>query len=1495
LAELVGLVGLTESAERCLIDSDCAFGYHCESRECRRQSKPCPQSCNGRGRCVYVTAALSSSRSSVTASSFDDVDDDVVSNLDQTGVGVFVPHCYLANPYCKAVCACAAGYSGSSCAFNRTTMSVLQSTRAALCEGYSSAVASQDSTDDVILARAVVLSGLVHDMSQVNAAAYRYCAGVLLSTLNADSSKAGSAFAYKAYAEVLSQFLSGGGLSGGVGGYNLSAADVSNITAGVQALATGIQNNMVPNEVAVNILTDSIRMQSVVGSSSWQMRSPSSLLEDAYGAVHNSIRTNVSDSSTQIGASLILFPLNPGGSYTDSVTINLALGGATFNSASRRLTSFNADVSFQVANKEAVQYYDDYLHGYKNYSCSWSLEPYTINYTCASGRILTLDCSGYEGIIVFRCPGFYKLPPVCYVGPNLNTSQRGLCSTVEYNDLWTTCRCNISTVGALQGAAIQSFAADAEATSASFDPVFTRTRQIPFRESRQVVSIITAGTLLGAFLMGLLFTAEKDYKTAQNRRSKHKKDYNSTVSVGEFFDSLMPAEYNSGNGYVIFGKNLRMKHPLLCSLFGGHESSHSRIVAWLLFTARVLNILLADSVLSYYFYKDDGICEAITTRDNCGRVLDVGDVNSVCSWDQLYKRCDFNPRVNAGRGALSVIAMAAVISVAVVPLNYCLETCIKVFSDIFLDASLRKIFASMAKSEQTDGGGQATKSGNELYTHQPLLATIMRAARLVTMQRCMDQVSTTTETLRFLELVLKSHSNQTSLDFVVNKFKYLSLNELPAQLAVSPKQFSRLFVEFIQHHSRDDQNAAENEGYTDNWALVVPSSSSDVNVGQDERGERTSRRDSKTRHPKNLTALGKLIQSVLKQRIADTAQISSKVESLRSDDERDKYLMQQFFLWSLGDVQRRIAERYFYPNSLNATHEWIGALGKGTSMFVLFSYTIFALFYVCYIGYNLGKHAVWPWVLCFLAALALDNIFLIPIRVLLYAVVVPSSGAYHLRYLRGVLRLRAKGILERRSNMLTSASAVIQHFNPACRVARKFPHLIASRLLLTLGDFDIPMRDLLDHQAWDRISESVIAGFVRFQLWLYQRLPNFLADPLIDALGTAVFCLSTYLLAILFLLVAPRWIFYLVVSVIGASVMLRLIHLYVNTRSQPHFMKRVAGTHAAHLVTPVTAAEPLIDSGKSLSRPSPDKLASESAKTKGQVDVDGFSILESGFAEKPFDKYSYRQKWFWKNGYVVRGKPGWMNGMELVNRDLHVKAGASVAVAECAHGYEPSAGSLAYILGPDSEPFNGSVQSLVTVPPVHWESSTGASVAAFGNQHRNLQGEKHRFDMFHLDDESDPFQNVIQPELDVTDIMTFSQGAKSTGNNINPLAHLTLAPDSKIIKKNANVNKDHAAHNKTTEDSRQTVVDSVASRYFNFEEFEDKAYYNEDSERDGSVEFASRPISVNQLFSEERFVGSYGFSGGPSKGTGGEQREADGKYNESLSAVSLFESIVDEN
>ena len=94
------------------------------------------------------------------------------------------------------------------------------------------------------------------------------------------------------------------------------------------------------------------------------------------------------------------------------------------------------------------------------------------------------------------------------------------------------------------------------------------------------------------------------------------------------------------------------------------------------------------------------------------------------------------------------------------------------------------------------------------------------------------------------------------------------------------------------------------------------------------------------------------------------------------------------------------------------------------------------------------------WVVISVLALAVDFAFLQPGRIWMKWVVINGQVSEDVRTILHALRLRFVSILCRDQGVMRDRHSLVQHFNPACRAARLFPHLPVSRYLMALNDSD---------------------------------------------------------------------------------------------------------------------------------------------------------------------------------------------------------------------------------------------------------------------------------------------------------------------------------------------------------------------------------------------------------------------------------------------------------
>lgn len=202
---------------------------------------------------------------------------------------------------------------------------------------------------------------------------------------------------------------------------------------------------------------------------------------------------------------------------------------------------------------------------------------------------------------------------------------------------------------------------------------------------------------------------------------------------------------------------------------------------------------------------------------------------------------------------------------------------------------------------------------------------------------------------------------------------------------------------------------------------------------------------------------------------------------MNSDKEREKYLLRRFMI-DLMPPMEQFAIQYlidtFSHCSISKTHPLTLLFGLEQLGFLvlcllsvvgLVVQTVAILYFSVTCSYSITASDVELWAL--ILGLAFIEVFVLiyPLYILVKDFLVdevllmrPFTRLVHYFAARSrLVLLRTRGIVHEAS------LALIQHFNPACRASRAFPHLPVARLLLSVNDYDLrePMVEIdwFDH------------------------------------------------------------------------------------------------------------------------------------------------------------------------------------------------------------------------------------------------------------------------------------------------------------------------------------------------------------------------------------------------------------------------------------------------
>lgn len=176
---------------------------------------------------------------------------------------------------------------------------------------------------------------------------------------------------------------------------------------------------------------------------------------------------------------------------------------------------------------------------------------------------------------------------------------------------------------------------------------------------------------------------------------------------------------------------------------------------------------------------------------------------------------------------------------------------------------------------------------------------------------------------------------------------------------------------------------------------------------------------------------------------------------------RDAYLLQAFMVNCLCGYKRAIAQATVFEKQEIERAREHRVIWQYLALMLLPVYFIVTLCIVFYGGLAVTAAASIVWLKCTALSVAVHVLWQQPLYVWMLHAWMPGTAKKDMLAMHWVLQVRARSILSRRKGLLYSVNALVQHFNPACRVARLLPHLPVARLLLSLSDYDVPVAAVL--------------------------------------------------------------------------------------------------------------------------------------------------------------------------------------------------------------------------------------------------------------------------------------------------------------------------------------------------------------------------------------------------------------------------------------------------
>jgi hypothetical protein len=522
-------------------------------------------------------------------------------------------------------------------------------------------------------------------------------------------------------------------------------------------------------------------------------------------------------------------------------------------------------------------------------------------------------------------------------------------------------------------------------------------------------------------------------------------------SITGFFNTILPEEFDEGKWFDLWVHRIMLEHPWLCMFAPYKKGRDLRAVKFAISMCNLIAFLFTTTLLSVVFFQDNGYCENISAETECNAQFSWQGLRNICSFNTSNDYCMF---VTPFTDFYTILIYTVTATSLALPLRKSMEYMILKITKRYPKKEDKK--NNKKKKKEIKGvAPETTESPDGKHYHDADLDKTMEDVIHAEDWEHHMESAVKTDEFRDVQRLQGTLMRAARLDKAQKSMDFVLPVEETALVMLQSDADTQRFKNHMIFKNR-----------VDNFSFRI------LRYGFSK--------------PKTKDIQKKLVYA---REYADY--IKGELELMNSDEEREAYLMKAFFVDIFQGFHKAIAHRYMLGSFESVRYAYFRAMRKLLFTALLPALLLVMLYLIYVYHFTLGTRSTSLWLYIVIVAFIQEVLLLQPLKILMRWIVINNVVSEDIRKTVLDFRDRSRIILIRSSGLMRDSNALVQHFNPACRAARMFPELPISRLLMTVGDFDIPtvpQRGYLGH-ALAFAKATLMAGVL---------LPVSIQDPLFE-------------------------------------------------------------------------------------------------------------------------------------------------------------------------------------------------------------------------------------------------------------------------------------------------------------------------------------------------------------------------------------------------------------